>query len=154
VWVDANGDGISQADELKSLADLSITKLNLDAKQDVSLNNGNIVGITSSFETADGATHTAADVWFQMGSTAATSLSSNVSGLSSALSSFEAAASASTTAKLEVPGNVASSAAKLASAIGSYENQLTATSYQAASDESLRLKALQGGAHQGFLAAK
>jgi hypothetical protein len=60
-------DGVSQADELKSLTDLGITKLNLDAKQNVSQNNGNWVGITSTYETADGASHAAADVWFAQG---------------------------------------------------------------------------------------
>jgi hypothetical protein len=69
VWVDGNADGVSQADELKSLTDLGITKLNLDAKQNVSQNNGNWVGITSTYETADGASHAAADVWFAQGAT-------------------------------------------------------------------------------------
>jgi hypothetical protein len=65
VWVDGNADGVSQSDELKSLDSLGITKLNLDVTKDVSLNNGNFVGLTSTYETADGASHTAADVWFQ-----------------------------------------------------------------------------------------
>ncbi len=74
VWVDGNADGVSQADELKSLADLGITKLNLDVKAGGAVNNGNILGLTSTFETADGATHAAADVWF------ATTPTSNLSG--------------------------------------------------------------------------
>ena len=73
----------------------------------------------------------------------------------SAMSSFEAAATAvSTTAKLEVPSSVGTTVAALADAIGNYDNKLTATTNAVASEETLRLKALQGGNHNGFLAAK
>jgi hypothetical protein len=154
VWVDGNADGVSQADELKSLTDLGITKLNLDAKQNVSFNNGNIVGITSTYETADGSSHAAADVWFKTDA-GSDNLSSSVSGLSAALSQFGAAAAATTVnAKLEVPSTSSTAVAALADAISSYDNKLTAVSNSAASEDSLRLKALQGGNHQGILAAK
>jgi hypothetical protein len=153
VWVDANGDGVSQADELKSLADLNITKLNLDAKHNPSLNNGNIVGLTSTYETADGASHTAADVWFSAGATSS-SLTSSVSNLSSAMSSYTSQPATSGSTKLEVPTSSNGSVAALASAIGSYENKLTAASHSASTEETLRLKALQNGAQHGLLAAK
>jgi len=153
VWVDGNADGVSQADELKSLADLSISKLNLDAKQNVSLNNGNFVGITSTYETTDGATHAAADVWFAAGA-ASTNLTSSVSGLASAMSSFGAAAASSTVTKLEVPSSANMAVAAMASAISNYDNKLSATSNSASTEETLRLKALQGAHHQGILAAK
>jgi hypothetical protein len=64
VWVDANTDGISTDAELRSLSDLGITKLNLDATVDGTVDNGNLVGLRSSYETSDGNTHAAADVWF------------------------------------------------------------------------------------------
>jgi hypothetical protein len=156
VWVDGNADGVSQADELKSLQDLGITKLNLDAKQNVSQNNGNWVGITSTYETADGASHAAADVWFAQGSTS--SVSQSVSNLSGALSSFNAAAAAAidNATKLDLPSATSASVAALASAIGSYDNtQLTAASNSAATEDSQRLKALLTGNHSsGILAAK
>ena len=154
MWVDSNSDGVSAAAELHTLDELHITRIGLQNQQDVSLNNGNIVGLTSSYQTADGASHAAADVWFQTGA-AATSLTTSVSGLASAMSSFDAAAAASTGAtKLEVPNSVNTAVAAMADAISNYDNKLTATSSQAASEETLRLKALQGGNHQGFLAAK
>jgi hypothetical protein len=64
VWVDGNSDGISAADETKSLTELGVTKLNLNAATELSKDNGNLIGLTSSYETADGATHEMADVWF------------------------------------------------------------------------------------------
>lgn len=42
----------------------------------------------------------------------------------------------------------------MADAISNYDTKLSATSNSAASEETLRLKALQGGNHQGFLAAR
>jgi hypothetical protein len=103
VWVDGNADGVSQSDELKSLQQLGISQLNLDGKQDASLNNGNIVGATSTYQTADGQTHAAADVWFQM---QAPAISSAVSGLAQAIGSYgsTAATPASTPPKLDVTG--------------------------------------------------
>jgi hypothetical protein len=66
VWVDANQDAVCQPGEMHTLASLGIVKLNLDAK-DVSIeNNGNVVGMLSSYETADGKSHTLADVWFRI----------------------------------------------------------------------------------------
>jgi hypothetical protein len=64
VWVDANSDGVSQGGELKTLASLGITQIELQATVGVGMDNGNLVGLTSSYQTADGATHAAADVWF------------------------------------------------------------------------------------------
>jgi hypothetical protein len=64
VWVDANTDGVSNTGELRSLGDLGITKINLNASVSGALDHGNLVGLTSTYETSDGATHAAADVWF------------------------------------------------------------------------------------------
>jgi len=43
---------------------LNIAQLSLNAQVTTDTNNGNLVGLTSSYQTTDGASHTAADVWF------------------------------------------------------------------------------------------
>ncbi len=73
VWIDANSDGVTQAGELKGLGALGITALNLDAARTISFDNGNLVGLTSSYDSADGSTHTLADVWLATGAPAAPS---------------------------------------------------------------------------------
>jgi hypothetical protein len=64
VWVDSNSDGVSGVSENKTLESLGISKINLTAAVGTGTDNGNILGLTSSYETSDGATHAAADVWF------------------------------------------------------------------------------------------
>jgi hypothetical protein len=64
VWVDANSDGVSEAGETRTLDSLGIASINAQAVVDLSKDNGNLVGLTSSYETTDGVTHAAADVWF------------------------------------------------------------------------------------------
>lgn len=66
VWIDANADGVSQADELYSLAALNITALDLDATASSASDNGNLIGLVSRYETADGKSHILADVWFEV----------------------------------------------------------------------------------------
>jgi hypothetical protein len=64
VWVDANHDGKTDAGELKTLADLHITSLDLHGLAGSATSNGNLLGLTSSYTTSDGSTHAMADVWF------------------------------------------------------------------------------------------
>jgi hypothetical protein len=64
VWVDVNSDGVSGAGELKTLQDLGISSISALADVNLSKDNGNLIGLTSSYQTTDGATHAAADVWF------------------------------------------------------------------------------------------
>jgi len=64
-WLDTNQDGVSQSNELIDLTSLGITSINLDAGKVSELNNGNWVGLLSSYETQDGQTHAIADVWFR-----------------------------------------------------------------------------------------
>ncbi|MDR7377138.1 ABC-type transporter Mla MlaB component, partial [Rhodoferax ferrireducens] len=64
VWIDANSDGVSASGEVKTLASLGITSISTQATVQISQDNGNLIGLTSSYETSDGATHAAADVWF------------------------------------------------------------------------------------------
>ena len=64
VWVDSGNLGTTDAGELKSLEELGVLSLSLDANRTLSKDNGNLVGITSSYETVDGQTRGMADVWF------------------------------------------------------------------------------------------
>jgi hypothetical protein len=64
VWIDGNADGQTGGGEVKSLAELNIAQLSLSAQVTTDMNNGNLVGLTSSYQTTDGVNHAAADVWF------------------------------------------------------------------------------------------
>jgi hypothetical protein len=71
VWVDANSNGVADAGELKSLADLGIVSMDLTAQTGSHGDNGNVVAQSSSYTTADGQTHQMADVWFAKADTGA-----------------------------------------------------------------------------------
>mgnify|MGYP000656195175 CR=1 FL=1 len=62
--MDANGNGVSDAGELKDLSALGIIELDLNAHASSDTNNGNLLGLISGYKTADGHTHVMADVWF------------------------------------------------------------------------------------------
>jgi len=109
VWQDANQDGVSQSNELSSLSSLGITGINTGATQTSELNNGNWIGLSSSYDTVDGTTYTIADVWFQTDATgvqntgnvdqttttsADPSLNQSIDSLISAMASFEPASAA------------------------------------------------------------
>jgi hypothetical protein len=66
VWTDANGNGITDAGELKSLGSLGITSIGLDAVKTSVVDNGNLIGLMGSYTKSDGTVHTAADVWFSV----------------------------------------------------------------------------------------
>ena len=113
VWVDGNADGMSQTSELSSLAARGITQLNLNATASTTMDNGNLLGLVSSYLTLDGAKHDMADVWFAAGATAVVSnagapadLRSKVSGLAQAIAEFNDRSDATaTTAPLDLtPG--------------------------------------------------
>jgi hypothetical protein len=75
---------VTDEGELKTLASLGISKINLAAQAGTATDNGNILGLTSSYETTDGATHAAADVWFLADRTpvsSATSVDSAIAAL-------------------------------------------------------------------------
>jgi antirestriction protein len=67
VWQDANQDGVSQADELHSLSDLSIKSISLGFTPVSQDDAGNWIGIESSYQTTDEETHKLVDVWFKLG---------------------------------------------------------------------------------------
>ena len=103
VWVDSGNSNGNATGVLESLSQLGITQLNLNAQTSTQTNNGNIVGLISSYQTASGTTGTMADVWFaaqntpglastvvttQTGSSSATVSNNQVSGLANAISNF------------------------------------------------------------------
>lgn len=65
VWQDANGNGVTDAGELKSLSDLGIASVNTGHDNRSVEQNGNTLQGFGSFTTTDGATHQVADAWLQ-----------------------------------------------------------------------------------------
>ena len=66
VWVDANGNGVTDEGELKSLQDLGIVSMKLNAQASDMQQNGNTLGLISEYTTADGKTHQLVDVWLDV----------------------------------------------------------------------------------------
>ena len=64
VWVDANGDGITEPGELYTLSQLGIVSINLNATQVDQTIAGNRISSISSYTLADGTTREIADAWF------------------------------------------------------------------------------------------
>ena len=64
IWVDADSDGQTDARELLGLSDYGIVSLDLNATAGTEMDHGNLLGLTSSYTTADGQSHDMADVWF------------------------------------------------------------------------------------------
>jgi hypothetical protein len=64
VWIDADTDGFSDAGEVQTLTALGITEIAVTAQVTTTQDNGNTIGLTSSYQTADGVSHLAGDVWF------------------------------------------------------------------------------------------
>ena len=63
VWVDTGSNSGSPVGELLTLNQLNIESLNLNAKVSDQVNNGNVIGLVSSYTTKNGQTHELADVW-------------------------------------------------------------------------------------------
>jgi hypothetical protein len=66
VWVDANHDGVSQADELLTLRDAGVKSIETSAEAGSNYDNGNWLGLEAHFETTTGETRAAVDVWFRI----------------------------------------------------------------------------------------
>jgi hypothetical protein len=125
VWVDTGTNGTTPVGQLFSLAQLNIQSLNLNAQVSGQNNNGNTIGLVSSYTTTDGKTHELADVWLT--STAGTG--STVSQLSSALSQYTASAASGVSSGSQLTQNgaggaggssAASTTATMANALSQY----------------------------------
>ncbi|MGV0984163.1 MAG: Ig-like domain-containing protein [Limnohabitans sp.] len=66
VWVDANGDGVTDAGELKTLADVGIASFDVKQDNSVTQQNGNVLLGAGKYTTTDGQTHAMTDAWLQM----------------------------------------------------------------------------------------
>ncbi len=62
VWVDANQNGMSEASELRSLAQLGVQSLQLAAMPGTQMDNGNLLALLSTWTDTSGHTHALADV--------------------------------------------------------------------------------------------
>jgi hypothetical protein len=91
IWSDADADGYTDAGELKSLSELGITSVRVDAKSTSVFDNGNFLGLSASYERADGTQGEVADVWFRVSS--AEELEQKAAALGEALTSYGASAS-------------------------------------------------------------
>jgi hypothetical protein len=64
LWVDADHDGVTDAGELKGLLEAGVLEINLDFATGTQVDNGNLLGLVSSYTGTDGSTRDVADVWF------------------------------------------------------------------------------------------
>ena len=64
IWVDADHDGLTDQGELKSLLELNVASLSLNSQQGTQIDNGNLLGLTSSWTGSEGTMHDLADVFF------------------------------------------------------------------------------------------
>lgn len=71
VWVDADSDGVSDAGELKTLANAGVRSINLAHDAVETAQNGNVLQGFSSFTTSDGQSHQIVDAWVQTSAPAA-----------------------------------------------------------------------------------
>ena len=124
VWVDVNSDGVTEAGELKSLGDLQIKSLDLQAKASQRTDQGNLVGLVSGYQTQDGAKHEMADVWLQVSEEPL----STVSQLTQALAELSEQADAGTTqvkldnsALLDGMASTGSTATTMAQALAQFD---------------------------------
>ena len=137
VWVDAGSDAVSAPGELRTLESLGIVQLDPRAQAGLGIDNGNLLGLTSSYQTADGASHAAADVWFAV----------DVRDTAPAVA-------------LETPADLASRTSLLCQAIGSFDDPpvsapagvLSTNGFASAATPSGAPNSLQGAMQQFYTA--
>jgi len=130
VWVDANSDGLSAPDELRTLDGWGIASISTQAFASTQVNNGNVLGLVSSYQTADGQSHQAADVWFGASVEDVVPTAARVNALAQALGEF-AQAQAAPSNQEAVASSLTQPAASstlavnqsLVAALQSYQNQ-------------------------------
>ena len=101
VWVDSDSDAFTDAGELKSLTDLNIASLNLQAQVGTAVDQGNLLGLVSSYQATDGTQHAMADVWLQV---KPEDLRKNVTQMAQALAELEGSADVFASAATPVQG--------------------------------------------------
>jgi len=67
LWVDGNSDGVNGSGELHTLDTMGVASISLDAVAGTQKDNGNLIGLTSTYQRTDGEIRAAADVWFVAG---------------------------------------------------------------------------------------
>jgi hypothetical protein len=87
---------------LHTLGDLSITELDLNAHSSTAMDHGNLLGLVSSYKTADGQSHEMADVWFSKQPSAAASTTTPTTAPDSATAAQADQHAAATTTALPV----------------------------------------------------
>jgi hypothetical protein len=114
VWVDTGNNGSTPTGTLFTLAQLNIQSLNLNATFVNQANNGNTIGLVSSYTTTNGKTYEMADVW--LSSTAATNSAS--SQLSQILTQYQNSSATPSASSLQAQA-INASAGVMSSALGS-----------------------------------
>jgi hypothetical protein len=123
VWVDSNSDGKSEVRELKSLEEAGVASISLDSKATSVVENGNVIGLVSSYQTTDGSTRQAVDVWLQSSNAAVVS-NDPVGSIASTLSDYLATpanAEAQSVLPVSAPQLSDQSQASLATALRSFD---------------------------------
>jgi hypothetical protein len=121
VWVDTGTNGTTPTGSLFTLSQLNIQSLNLSATVAGQSNNGNTIGLVSSYTTTDGKTHELADVWLASSS----GTGSTVAQLTQALSQYAASGSAAQTSGLN---SVASASTSSVAGVAGVASASSATS--------------------------
>jgi hypothetical protein len=123
VWVDANGDGVSQSGELKSLASQNIASVNVNGDKTAAKDNGNWIGMQSTFTKTDGSTAATGDVWFTTDKSAAEAaatadtLRGKVGNMVQAMAAFNAGDAGAAAGGLTLP-NLAGTQTGLLASVG------------------------------------
>jgi hypothetical protein len=158
VWVDGNADGMSQKDELKSLKEAGIAGISVQATEVSGKDNGNWIGLSSSYETTDGRQQATVDVWFVAEKPA--DMRGKVGGMVQAMAAF-AEGQGGAGAQLPTLENARTNGIPAAMTVGGMvdtlrhydaNGNLIAAGSGASTDQPLGLDALRNPGNNGILA--
>ena len=168
VWVDENGDGVSQSGELKSLASLDIASVSVNGDKTSAKDNGNWIGMQSTMTKIDGSTAATADVWFTADKPAADAatttdtLRGKVGSMVQAMAAFNAADTGAVAGGLTLPDLSGGTQTGLLASVGSMVdvmkqfdangNQVVGTNAAMASTAESLAKSVTTPQDSGFLA--
>jgi hypothetical protein len=120
VWVDTGNVGSTPSGELFSLQDLNIQSINLNDQEVNIANNGNTIGLMSSFTTTDGSVHQIADVWFA----SAAGTQNTTAQLTAALNNYTSSANSLSLTGSSISNSPTQSGSGGTGSISSVTNQL------------------------------